>query len=64
LIENSWGEKSGFKGNYYMNIDWFKNYTFEVVVDKKFVSKKVSSVLNKKPVLLPYFSPFGSLLFK
>ena len=64
LIENSWGEKSGFKGNFYMNIDWFKNYTFEVVVDKKFVSKKVSSVLNKKPVLLPYFSPFGSLLFK
>ena len=47
-----------------MDIDWFKNYTFEVVVDKKFVSKKVSSVLNKKPVLLPYFSPFGSLLFK
>ena len=64
LIENSWGEDNEFKGNYFMHIDWFKNYTFEVVVDKKFVSKKVSSVLNKKPVLLPYFSPFGSLLFK
>jgi len=64
LIENSWGEESGFKGNYYMHIDWFKNYSFEVVVDKKFVSKKVYSVLNKKPILLPYFSPFGSLLFK
>ena len=64
LIENSWGEKTGFKGNYYMDIDWFKNFTFEVVVDKKFVSKKIYSVLNKKPVLLPYFSPFGSLLFK
>ena len=64
LIENSWGEDNGFKGNYYMNIDWFKNYTFEIVVDKKFVSKKVKSVLNKKPILLPYFSPFGSLLFK
>jgi bleomycin hydrolase len=64
LIENSWGEKTGFKGNYYMDIDWFKNYAFEVVVDKKSVSKKVYSVLNKKPVFLPYFSPFGSLLFK
>tara|TARA_B100000424_G_C22939098_1_gene499681 strand:- start:1495 stop:2925 length:1431 start_codon:yes stop_codon:yes gene_type:complete len=64
LIENSWGEDSGFKGNYYMNIDWFKNYTFIVVVDKKFVSKKVSSVLNKKPELFSYKSPFGGLLFK
>ena len=63
LVENSWGEKNGFKGNYYMNIDWFKKYTFEIVVDKKFVSKKVLSVLNKKPILLPYHSPFGTLLF-
>ena len=62
LVENSWGEKNGFKGNYYMNIDWFKKYTFEIVVDKKFVSKKVLSVLNKKPILLPYHSPFGTLL--
>ena len=63
-VENSWGEKSGFHGNYFMELDWFKNYTFEVVVDKKFVSKKAYSVLQKKPKLLPYFSPFGSLLFK
>ena len=64
LIENSWGEKTGFDGNYFMNIDWFKDYTYEIVVDKKFLSKKVLSVLNKDPILLPYFSPFGSLLFK
>tara|TARA_B100000902_G_scaffold243071_1_gene230147 strand:+ start:26272 stop:27612 length:1341 start_codon:yes stop_codon:yes gene_type:complete len=63
LVENSWGKKSGFEGNYYMNLDWFKKYVYEVVVDKKFVSKKVSSVLNKKPILLPYYSPFGDLLF-
>lgn len=63
-VENSWGEKSGNKGDYFMHLDWFKNYTFEVVVDKKFVSKKVLSVLEKKPIILPYFSPFGALLFK
>ena len=63
-VENSWGEKSGFNGNYFMDLDWFRRYTFEVVVDKKFVSKKVISVLHKKPKILPYFSPFGSLLFK
>ena len=42
-----------------MNLDWFKKYVYEVVVDKKFVSNKVKSVLNKKPILLPYYSPFG-----
>tara|TARA_B110000483_G_C18186470_1_gene539138 strand:+ start:64 stop:1416 length:1353 start_codon:yes stop_codon:yes gene_type:complete len=62
LIENSWGKNSGFSGNYFMHIDWFNHFTFEVVVDKKCVSKKVLSVLNKKPILLPYFSPFGSVL--
>jgi len=64
LIENSWGKKTGFDGNYFMSLDWFKNFVFEVVVDKKCVSKKVLNVLNKKPILLPYWSPFGSLLEK
>ena len=63
-VENSWGVESGFKGNYFMHIDWFKNYTFEVVVDKKFVTNKARSVLDKKPTMLPYFSPYGALLFK
>ena len=62
LVENSWGEKSGFKGNYYMAESWFKDYTFEVVVDKKCVSKKILSVLKQKPIILPYWSPFGALL--
>tara|TARA_B110001450_G_scaffold110795_4_gene104597 strand:- start:6567 stop:7910 length:1344 start_codon:yes stop_codon:yes gene_type:complete len=64
LVENSWGEKSGYKGNYYMAHDWFKNYVFEAVIDKKCVSKKVLDVLNKRPKLLPYWSPFGNLLEK
>jgi bleomycin hydrolase len=64
LVENSWGKNSGFDGNFYMDVDWFKKYTYEIVVDKKFVSKKVLSVLNTKPILLPYYSPFGALLFK
>ena len=62
LVENSWGEESGFKGNYYMAESWFKDYTFEVVVDKKCVSKKILSILKQKPIVLPYWSPFGSLL--
>jgi bleomycin hydrolase len=62
LVENSWGEKSGFKGNYYMANSWFEDYTYEVVVDKKCVSPKILSILNQKPVILPYWSPFSVVL--
>ena len=62
LVENSWGEKKGYKGNYYMSLDWFKKYTYKIVIDKKFLSNKEINVLKQKPVLLPYYSPFGNLL--
>ena len=62
LVENSWGEKNGFKGNYYMANSWFEDYTYQVVVDKKCVSKQILNVLKQKPIILPYFSPFGALL--
>ena len=62
LIENSWGKETGFDGNYYMALDWFNKYGYEIVVDKKCVSKKVLDVLKKRPIVLPYWSPFGSLL--
>ena len=62
LIENSWGDEKGFKGNYYMSKHWFEDYTYEVVVDKKCVSEKILNVLKQKPTLLPYWSAFGALL--
>ena len=62
LIENSWGEKKGFKGNYYMSQDWSNKYAYCFVVDKNCVSKKELSVLKQKPITLAYNSPFGELL--
>jgi bleomycin hydrolase len=62
LVENSWGETSGFKGNYYMAKSWFEDYTYIVVVDKKCVSQKILSILKQKPIVLPYWSPFNVLL--
>ena len=62
LIENSWGDKKGFNGNYYMAKNWFEDYTYQVVVDKKCVSDKILRVLKQKPITLPYWSVFGALL--
>ena len=62
LVENSWGENNGFKGNYYMANSWFEDYTYQVVVDKKCVSQKILNILKQKPTVLPYWSPFGAVL--
>jgi bleomycin hydrolase len=62
LVENSWGEKNGFQGNYYMANSWFEDYTYEVVVDKKCVPQKILNILKQKPIILPYWSPFSVVL--
>jgi bleomycin hydrolase len=62
LIENSWGNDNGFKGNYYMSEKWFNLYGYIAVVDKKFVSSKELNVMKQKPVILPFWNPFGNLL--
>lgn len=60
-VENSWGEDRGEKGYLIMTDEWFKEYTFEIVVDKKFVPKEVLDVFNQEPIILPAWDPMGTL---
>ena len=69
LVENSWGDKMfekedtvDYDGNYYMSESWFKDFTFQVVIDKKYLPKKIVPLINQKATILPYWSPFGALL--
>lgn len=56
LIENSWG-KSGHDGYLIMTHDWFNEYMFRVVVDKKYLNADQQRLLNQKPIKLPPWDP-------
>jgi len=60
-IENSWGIKSGNKGYMMMTDEWFDEYIYEVVVDKKYLSKKLLKYLAMEPVSLTPWDPMGAL---
>lgn len=57
-VENSWGDKSGSKGYYVMSQDWFKEYVYEVVVHKQYLTKDQQALLASTPVEL---EPWDSL---
>ncbi|XP_037937785.1 bleomycin hydrolase-like isoform X2 [Teleopsis dalmanni] len=60
-VENSWGEDRGEKGYLVMTADWFKEFGFEVVVDKKFVPAEILKVFDMDPIVLPAWDPMGTL---
>ena len=60
-IENSWGTKSGNKGYMMMTDEWFDEYTYEIVVDKKYISKRLLKHLDMEPVALAPWDPMGAL---
>ena len=60
-VENSWGEDRGEKGFFIMSDRWFDEYTYQVVIHKKHLSKELKKQLEQEPVVLPPWDPMGSL---
>ena len=57
MVENSWGASSGYQGNLIMTDEWFENYMFRVVVEKKYVPADILKLLEQKPIMLPSWDP-------
>jgi bleomycin hydrolase len=57
MVENSWGPSSGYKGCLIMTDEWFDEYMFRLVVEKKYVPADVLKMLDQEPVQLPAWDP-------
>ena len=63
-IENSWGEKPGFKGYFVMSDKWFDKFVYQAVINKKYLSddlKKAFDEGSKAPIQLLPWDPMGAL---
>lgn len=59
MVENSWGPGVN-DGHLIMTDRWFDEYMFRLVVDKKYVDKKILDILKQKPEMLPAWDPMFS----
>ena len=60
-VENSWGDKSGQDGYYIMTDEWFGEYNYQVVVNRKYLSAEQNKMFDQEPIHLKPWDPMGSL---
>ena len=60
-VENSWGNDHGIKGCDIMTNEWFNEYSFRLVVDKKYVPENILKASEKKPVMVMPEDPLFAL---
>lgn len=61
-VINSWGKDVSFDGCLVMSDKWFDDYVFEVVVDKKYLDKKILDLLDKKPKKVEPWEPVNAII--
>lgn len=56
-LENSWGATYGNNGYLTMTDEWFNQFFYRIVIEKKYLPAKILDVLKQKPEQVPYYFP-------
>lgn len=60
-VENSWGKKSGQHGYYIMTDEWFDEYNYQIVINRKYLTDEQRAAWEQEPIVLKPWDPMGSL---
>lgn len=60
-VENSWSEDAGHKGLFSMSDAWFDEYTYEIMIDKKYIPAEYLEALEGELIELEPWDPMGAL---
>lgn len=60
-VENSWGKDAGYNGFLVMSDEWFNEYMYQVLINKKNISQEIVEAYESKPTELEPWDPMGSL---
>lgn len=57
-VENSWGPDVGQKGMFWMTDEWFRQYTYQVIINRKYVPEELLSVYDgDEAIMLEKWEP-------
>ena len=57
LVENSWGDEKGRKGQWTLYDDWFAEHVYNIIVNKKHVATETLAAFEKEAKVLPAWYP-------
>ena len=60
-VENSWGDENGDKGYFVMSDEWFGEYSYQILLDRKYFTKEEDAQFDEEPIVLAPWDPMGSL---
>lgn len=62
-IQNSWGDARGLKGYFICSEKWFREFVYQAVIHKKYLSEEQLAAFSSDPVVLEPWDPMGALAF-
>lgn len=57
MVENSFGNRSGYKGKIILSDKWFDEFMFRIVAKKQYVPADIMKLLDQKPIKCPAWDP-------